>query len=158
MESMFAKPASVLWWVITLAWAIQIFFLSTHGFSPHYTGRWLALALDLMHLHVSLRTFGLLHAALRKLAHLTEYGIFALLLYGIPNGKGLESWRSSRAAICIALAAAYSLSDEFHQLFVPGRHASLRDCGLDTLGASLALLVPYARERMSFLRFPGKLS
>jgi VanZ family protein len=32
-------------------------------------------------------------------------------------------------------------------LFVPGRHASLHDCGLDTIGAALAMLVPYTRNR-----------
>jgi VanZ family protein len=152
MESKAVKPASVLWWIITVAWAAQIFFLSTHGFSPHFTGRLLALALDLLHIHVSPRTFGLLHGALRKLAHVVEYAIFALLLYGHPSGRGLESWRPRRAVVCVAIAAAYSLTDEFHQWFVPGRHASLRDCGLDTIGASLAMLVPYARERVSHLR------
>ena len=31
------------------------------------------------------RTFNLLHAWLRKLAHLTEHGFLALLLYGLPE-------------------------------------------------------------------------
>jgi VanZ family protein len=38
-------------------------------------------------------------------------------------------------------AAAYSLTDEFHQLFVPGRHASIADCAIDSTGAALAVLL-----------------
>jgi VanZ family protein len=83
---------------------------------------------------------------------LTEYAIFALLLYGFPGEKSPGLWRPRRAVFCIVVAAAYSLTDEFHQLFVPGRHASLLDCGLDTIGAALAMLVPYTQEQMSLLK------
>jgi VanZ family protein len=94
-----------------------------------------------------LQTFDLLHLMLRKLAHVTEYAIFALLLYSLPVEKAQAPWRPRRAALCILGAALYSLTDEFHQSFVPGRHASLLDCGLDTLGAALAMLVPYFQGR-----------
>jgi VanZ family protein len=112
----------------------------------------LAWTLQLLHLDVSAGTFGLLHASLRRLAHLTEYAIFALLLYGFPGEKSRNFWRPRRAIFCILIAAAYSLTDEVHQLFVPGRHASLLDSGLDTIGAALAMLVPYTQERMSLMK------
>jgi len=51
------------------------------------------------------------------------------------------------AALCIAAAFAYSLSDELHQRFVPGRHASIFDCGIDSFGASLAMLAPYLKSK-----------
>jgi VanZ family protein len=35
----------------------------------------------------------------------------------------------------------YSLTDEFHQLFVPGRSSEFKDILIDTIAASLALLV-----------------
>jgi VanZ family protein len=152
MKSDFNKAISALWWAMTVAWAALIFYFSTRTFSPDFTRGLLAWTLHLIHLHVSSRTFGLLHAILRKLAHVVEYGIFALLIYGRPGEKERELWRPRRAIFCILGAAAYSLTDEFHQLFVPGRHSSLLDCGLDTLGAALAMLVPYAQERISFLR------
>jgi VanZ family protein len=38
-------------------------------------------------------------------------------------------------------SGSYSLTDEFHQLFVPGRHASLFDCLIDTMGALMGLLL-----------------
>jgi VanZ family protein len=152
MENELSKPAVVLRWAITLAWAALIFFLSTRTYTPDFTRLLLASTFHFLHIHVSGRTFILLHTLLRKLAHLTEYGIFALLLYGLPSEKSPGHWRPRRAVYCILGAALYSLTDEFHQLFVPGRHASLLDCGLDTLGAALAMLIPYAQERISFLK------
>jgi VanZ family protein len=38
------------------------------------------------------------------------------------------------------MAVLFALSDEFHQSFVRGRHSALRDVGIDSLGALLALL------------------
>lgn len=152
MEGKFAKLTIMLWWVVTLGWAALIFCLSTRTFSPSFSRGLLGWILHFLHLQVSSGTFDLLHTLLRKLAHLTEYAIFALLLYASPYEKGMGLWQPRRAVACIAIAAAYSLTDEFHQLFVPGRHASLGDCGLDTIGASLAMLVPYTRRQISLLR------
>ncbi|MBZ5516862.1 MAG: VanZ family protein [Acidobacteriia bacterium] len=75
-------------------------------------------------------------------------GIFGLLLYGSFSGGRDFSWSGRRAMAAVAVAAMYSLSDEFHQLFVPGRGASLWDCGLDTLGTTLGILLLYARARL----------
>ena len=151
MENEPTKHAVVLRWAIALGWAVLIFYLSTRTYTPEFTGRLLASTFHSFHIHVAERTFNLFHALLRKLAHLTEYGIFALLLYGLPGEKGPGYWRTRRAVLCILGAALYSLTDEFHQLFVPGRHASPLDCGLDTLGAALAMLIPYTQERISLL-------
>ena len=152
------KARVALWWAITVAWAALIFYFSTRTFSPDFTQGVLASAFHLLHIHVSPRTFRILHAILRKLAHLTEYAIFAFLLYGSPSEKGQGIWRPRRAVFCILAAAAYSLTDEFHQLFVPGRHGSLLDCGLDTLGAALAMLLHYTYNQVSLLRSKKALS
>jgi hypothetical protein len=152
MESDVTKPITVARWAVTLAWAALIFHLSTQTFDPSFSRTVLAWTLQLLHLDVSAGTFGLLHASLRRLAHLAEYAIFAQLLYGFPGEKNRKFWRPRRAIFCILIATAYSLTDEVHQLFVPGRHASLLDSGLDTIGAALAMLVPYTQERMSLMK------
>jgi VanZ family protein len=43
----------------------------------------------------------------------------------------------------VLLAGLYSLTDEFHQRFVPGRGPSIVDCGFDTIGAMLGMLIVY---------------
>lgn len=147
MTNKAVRLTSVVWWTLTFGWAIQIFWLSTATFNPRFSALLLAQVLGFLHLSVSPPTFGLLHAALRKLAHLVEYAVFALLLYGPSVGEGRRYWRPRRALVCILAAAAYSLTDEFHQIFAAGRHASLLDCGLDTTAAAMAMLLPYTRDR-----------
>jgi VanZ family protein len=44
----------------------------------------------------------------------------------------------------IAIAAAYGVSDEFHQSFVPRRSVEAMDVAADTVGASIAAFVLYA--------------
>jgi VanZ family protein len=51
---------------------------------------------------------------------------------------------------CIGIVGLYSLTDEFHQRFVPGRNASLVDCGIDVAGAAIALIIIF--EACRFLR------
>ena len=152
MERNLANPIPMLRWVVTLAWAALIFGLSTRTFTPNFSSGLLVWMVQLLKLQLSTSGFDLLHTLLRELAHLTEYAIFALLLYCLPPEDRVGQWRPRRAIMCITIAAAYSLTDEFHQLFVPGRHGSLRDCGLDTIGATLAMLVPFTRKQISLLR------
>src|SRR5271157_1960405 len=156
MKSNFTKPIAVLWWAMTLAWAVLIFHLSTPTFGPDLTRGLLVWTFSILNVHVSWSTLTLLDVLQRKLAHLVEYAIFALFLYGPPGEKGRVLWRPRRAVLCILGAAAYSLTDEFHQRFAPGRTASLRDCGLDTLGASMAMLVPYTQGHIFSLATFGR--
>ncbi len=73
----------------------------------------------------------------KKLAHVTEYGIFALFLYRALKTSGMDKKRAGYTAI--VLCFLYGLSDEFHQSFTPGREPAFRDVLFDTLGASLGI-------------------
>jgi VanZ family protein len=128
---------------MVVIWASFIFYLSTSGFGPSFT-KWLLIqALSLLHVTVSPPTFEFLHFCLRKLAHLTEYCIFSLLIYAsFLNAEDFE-WRPRLALRSVVIAALYSLTDEYHQSYVAGRTPSLIDCGIDTLGASFAALMVF---------------
>jgi VanZ family protein len=71
-------------------------------------------------------------------AHMIEYGGLALLtLRALAAGR----WSEVRAPIAIGavvIALAYGLTDEVHQLFVPGRECDLRDLAADAAGAGIA--------------------
>jgi VanZ family protein len=70
---------------------------------------------------------------LRKIAHIAEYFIFTFLLY--RAFKGSFSMNIFQLFIYPAtLSFFYAVSDEFHQSFVPGRSASIRDVLIDTIG------------------------
>ncbi len=131
-----------------MAWAILIFYMSTQSFGSSSTQILLAWGFDLLHIHVSGHTLSLFNEVIRKLAHATEYAVLALFLYGPPDEHGRNLWKPRRALLSVLAAALYSLTDEFHQIFVPGRGPSLRDCGLDTLGAALAMLVPFTSHQI----------
>ena len=72
-----------------------------------------------------------------KVLHLIEYGILGFLL--ARSSANYKSRISSGSLIMwvVALTALYGLSDEVHQLFVPGRNASVWDVLADSLGAVL---------------------
>jgi VanZ family protein len=127
---------------------VLIYELSTASFGSSFTEWLLSEILNLLGLRLSPATLRLLNFSVRKLAHLTEYAIFAQLLYISLLASDEWEWRPRTALWSVLIAGAYSLTDEFHQLFVPNRTASLADCALDTTGAILGLVVSYLATRL----------
>ncbi|MTD43399.1 VanZ family protein [Conexibacter sp. W3-3-2] len=70
---------------------------------------------------------------LRKLAHMTEYGLLFLLWLRALG----RPWRPGAAALVTVL---YAASDEWHQSFVTGRHGTPVDVLIDATGVLLAWL------------------
>lgn len=74
----------------------------------------------------------------RKLAHMTEYGILALLIWiNLMMYEGVR-YRYLLAEVGTVIFAG---TDEFHQTFVDGRAGRLTDVLIDSCGGVLALLV-----------------
>ena len=138
----------VLAWVVTAAWAGAMSVLSTGAYSGSVTGWLLTQLLLSLHIHVNPQTFATLHFFIRKLAHVSEYAIFGLLLYHSFNPRHPERWDTRSALRALVVAGLFSLTDEYHQSFVPGRTASLVDCGIDTAGALLGLVLLYVGKRI----------
>jgi VanZ family protein len=99
------------------------------------------MVLDWLSISILSRNLGLLNNLLRKSAHLTEYAVLAVFLYNALKPVGNPYWSRKAAFWALLASGSYSITDEFHQLFVAGRHASLFDCLMDTAGAILGLLV-----------------
>lgn len=134
-------------WLMVAVWAGLIFYLSTSGFGVGFT-EWLLLQiLSLLHTTVSPHTFEVLHHLMRKAAHMTEYAVFCLLIYAAFLDAEDFEWRPRLALRSVIIAGLYSLTDEYHQSFVPGRTASIIDCGIDTVGAALSTLIVLAWDR-----------
>lgn len=90
----------------------------------------------------------LVHVLLRKGAH-----FFVYLVLGMLSFKAFSfdfPWRQS-AWRALLLSTAYAATDEFHQIFVPGRHGAVTDVLIDGWGAAtgitLMLLWRMLRER-----------
>jgi VanZ family protein len=72
-----------------------------------------------------------------KVAHALLYsGLGFLVARGVSGGVAYSP-SMRHAAVVIGFAAAYGLSDEVHQLFVPMRQFDLKDLSADVVGAAL---------------------
>ena len=148
----YLQPRVILTWAITVAWAGQITFLSTSSYGASVTGWLLEDLLSSLHIHLAHPTFLIVHFFVRKLAHCTEYGMFGLFLYHSFTFRQPESWNTRSAVSAVVVAGLFSLTDEYHQSFVPGRTASIVDCGIDTFGALAGMLLLYASRCIQNLR------
>ncbi len=72
----------------------------------------------------------------RKLAHISEY--FVLVLLSINYFK---ECLKKHIGISIIFSILYACSDEFHQLFVSGRGASITDVFIDCIGIIIGMAI-----------------
>ena len=83
-------------------------------------------------------TLELMHAVIRKTAHLANYFILGLLLNRALRGED-RAWELKWAIWAVIIAAIYASLDEFHQSFVPTRTAHVSDVVIDTIGAAVGI-------------------
>lgn len=69
---------------------------------------------------------------IRKLAHFSEYTFLGILLMSLMSTYNLK--QINKFVLSIGIGFLYACSDEFHQLFVPGRTAKFTDVLIDTSG------------------------
>ncbi len=73
---------------------------------------------------------------IRKLAHFSEFLILGILAYlYISECKIKNNYLWS-----MLLSFLYAISDEIHQIFVPGRYCAITDILIDTFGAFIGIL------------------
>lgn len=122
-------------WLPAVVWAVVISVLSTDIFSSEHTSRFIIPALHWIFPRAGDETLALMHAVIRKAAHVTEYFIFSIFLVRGLRGQD-RGWKMGWAVWAVLIAAGYAGLDEFHQSFVASRTASPWDALLDTVGAS----------------------
>lgn len=126
-----ADPSSILAdWLPVVLWFAVMFTLSTSAFSAANTGRIIDPILAWLIPGISPLSLGVAHALVRKCAHFTEYGVLYWLLAHGPL--------AGRPYLAFAICVAWAFLDEGHQIFVPGRTASLYDVALDSTGAAFS--------------------
>ena len=102
-------------WLPVVVWAAVIFTLSSIPSLGTGLGAW--------------------DTVLRKAGHMTEFAILGALLFR-ALGRELPAF---------VAGVAYAVTDEVHQHFVEGRHASAIDVALDAVGVALGI---YAANRL----------
>ena len=130
----FSRGGQLGRWLPVLAWALTISVLSTGLFTGERTGSILIPVLGVLFPTASPEELRAIHQAVRTLAHFVEYLVLSVLLYrALRNGP---RWDTRAAAMSMAIAGLYSIGDEMHQWFVPGRTAAAADCLVDVAGAA----------------------
>ena len=89
-----------------------------------------------------------------KAAHITEYTVFAMLLFRALQG----TWNGISffwlAFITVMITLAYGAGDEFHQSFVEARTSDIKDLAADGIGAIMAMIAIFIKRRV-FRRSPN---
>lgn len=132
-------------WLPVVAMCAIIFALSQDSSSGRHSDAVLGWLLSLVgkdspHLR------HLLNPYFRKCAHVTVYFFLAAFTYrGFRMGR--SGFQFAGATRSLLFSAAYAATDEYHQSFIAARGPSVRDVGIDTCGALLALVLIWLFSR-----------
>lgn len=134
----------VVSWVAVAVWACFIFFMSSNTSTGLNEGLGIFSSIYRAMQDVQASILGPDADVLSSIAHFCEYTVFGALL-----ANALRCHMPLRCACLVAIACAslYGVSDEFHQLFVPGRMCDPVDWMVDTAGATLGSGILYAVQR-----------
>ena len=137
----------VLAWMAASLWGAFIWGLGGDDFAMQSTSRLLGPLVAWLLPSAEPETRALVEFAIRKLAHLVEYAVFALL---VGNAIRITWEPRMRVIVPAALAAvlALALADEFRQGFSAVRSGSLSDVALDLSGGALAIALLFALKRV----------
>lgn len=135
-----AWHASRLWrYGPVLVWAAFVLFASSSNFSASNTSRIIRPLLLWLFPGIAEASIQQVHFFVRKMAHLTEYAILALLAARSLRASGLAALRRSWWPASFVFVAAVALVDEYHQSFEPSRTGTIYDSLLDMTGGAIAL-------------------
>lgn len=121
----------LVYWILVLVWCGMIYHVTS---SPAATSSNTSSIIK-KETKASPKSVHKMDFILRKSAHVTLFGVLALLLLfalGSQKGAPLLAW---------FLASLYGATDEIHQIYVPDRTPSITDVGIDSIGALIALLL-----------------
>jgi VanZ family protein len=122
------------WWIVTISWCLLIA-LATR--QPFFTG-------DSTEQLLSNPFFesAIVNYIMRKLVHLTAFGLLALFFWLALRGK------QYRYMLAWGLATVYGAIDEWHQTFIPDRSGLWTDVWIDSCGALIMLLFVYWLQKL----------
>ena len=126
-------------WIFVIIWMVIIFLLSAQSandsgsLSGGITDRIYQL-LNIAFPNLNIET---LHSIIRTLAHFTLYLVLGVLLLNALNYT--EQKQSANFVLALLISFLYAISDEIHQVFVPGRAGQIYDVLIDFLGSLIGV-------------------
>ena len=131
------------YWLFVFLWMALIFCASGDSLSFPHTSRVIGPFMMWLFPGLSDAAVHNIVVFVRKCGHLGEYAVMALLIWRAlrkPQRGERRPWSWAVAGQAVLGVLIYAASDEFHQLFVPSRQASIWDVMLDTTGGALGMV------------------
>ena len=147
----------VLSWAVVVFWMTVIFSLSSQvaeqsdKLSVGITGiiaQVIERAFPMLDIEISSFNY-----IIRKNAHFFAYLVLGVLVINALRRSGIYSYKS--VALTLIVCGLYAISDEIHQLFVPGRDGQVKDVIIDSAGSVVGVGVYMTIERI-FKKRRGK--
>jgi len=124
-------------WLLVVLWMMIIFWFSHQPAleSANLSSGISQMVIDVLEkmipsLSIDIEGF---HHFIRKNAHFFIYLILGLLVDNGLRSSGVKGY--SRFGLAVIICVLYAVSDEIHQLFIPGRAGQIRDVLIDSGGA-----------------------
>ena len=138
------------YWLPVLMWLGVMFVGSTGLLSAEQTSRFFVPFLRWLKPDIATETLAQIHFYVRKLGHISEYAILAMLLWRAVRSATNLRMKKSIVFVAVWLACGiFAASDEFHQTFIASRTATSSDVAIDLCGAFIGLIISsiFARRR-----------
>ena len=94
---------------------------------------------DVFHISVDEDQISNVHNFFRKMAHFSIYAVLSVFAYNMF--RQLIEKKKLIFIVTFIFCVTVAISDEIHQIFIPGRSAEIRDVLIDTLGVCVGLVV-----------------
>lgn len=128
--------------ILVIIWMIFIFIMSS--FNSNESSNQSNFIVNILSNIFNISNIEILSLIVRKLAHFIEYTILGILVYNLIYSYNKKIYIST--IICII----YAISDEMHQLFVPGRSCQITDILIDSMGSVTGIILLYILYRHKF--------
>lgn len=130
----------------------MILILSSDAGAMTKTSRFIRPLLELLFPSASEETLMFYHGLIRKAAHLTEYGILAILAARVFAGSARTALSKYWYIAAMWLVALVAIVDELNQSLLSTRTGSIYDVYLDIAGGALAVIVLATLGRWRLVR------
>lgn len=115
--------------ILVLIWMIIIFIMSS--FNAEDSANQSNFIVNIIANILNINNISLLCLIIRKLAHFTEYLILGTLVINMFTKNNAKKTYLLSILLCII----YAISDEIHQIFIPGRACQIKDILIDSVGS-----------------------
>lgn len=129
------KKEIIISWLLLVIWMIFIFIMSS--FNGNISSNQSGSIADLIYNLFNISDTEKVSLIVRKFAHVSEFFILGILVINLINKYNVKYSYLISFIVCVL----YASSDEFHQLFVPGRSGQVTDIFIDMIGVVLGLLI-----------------